>query len=92
MGRVHEGVHGLGPQGWSMDLGSMFCIRPKVSVDVGLKTQRNHSSLCCIKACYWYLKSRYGTITILIVTKSGGNTILYKDAHETMKTKRIYTL
>ena len=40
MGRVHEGVHGLGPQGWSMDLGSMFCIRPKVSVDVGLKTQR----------------------------------------------------
>ena len=25
---VHEGVHGSGPQGWSMDLGSMFCIRP----------------------------------------------------------------
>ena len=25
---VHEGVHGPGPQGWSMDLGSMFCIRP----------------------------------------------------------------
>ena len=22
-------VHGPGPQGWSMDLGSMFCIRPK---------------------------------------------------------------
>ena len=21
-------VHGPGPQGWSMDLGSMFCIRP----------------------------------------------------------------
>ena len=28
MDRVHEGVHGPGPQGWSMDLGSMFCIRP----------------------------------------------------------------
>ena len=28
MDRVHEGVHGLGPQVWSMDLGSMFCIRP----------------------------------------------------------------
>ena len=27
MDRVHEGVHGPGPQGWSMDLGSMFCIR-----------------------------------------------------------------
>ena len=25
---VHEGVHGPGPQGWSMDLGSMFGIRP----------------------------------------------------------------
>ena len=29
MDRVHEGVHGPGPQGWSMDLGSMFCIRPE---------------------------------------------------------------
>ena len=28
MDRVHEGVHGLGPQGWSMDQGSMFFIRP----------------------------------------------------------------
>ena len=28
MDRVHEGVHGPGPQGWSMDLRSMFCIRP----------------------------------------------------------------
>ena len=27
MDRVHEGVHGPGPQGWSMDLGSMLCIR-----------------------------------------------------------------
>ena len=24
MDQVHEGVHGLGPQGWSMDWGSMF--------------------------------------------------------------------
>ena len=24
-----EVVHGPGPKGWSMDLGSMFCIRPK---------------------------------------------------------------
>ena len=31
MDRVHEGVHGLGPQEWSMDRGSMFCIRPSVS-------------------------------------------------------------
>ena len=31
MDRVHEGVHGPGPQGWSMDLGSMFSIRPKLS-------------------------------------------------------------
>ena len=23
-----EVVHGPGPKGWSMDLGSMFCIRP----------------------------------------------------------------
>ena len=28
MDRVHEGAHGPGLQGWSMDLGSMFCIRP----------------------------------------------------------------
>ena len=28
MDRVHEGVHGPGPKWWSMDLGSMFCIRP----------------------------------------------------------------
>ena len=28
MDRVHEGVYGPGPQGWSMDLGSMFCIHP----------------------------------------------------------------
>ena len=38
---VHEGVHGLDPQGWSMDQGSMFCIRPwrkkLVVVDVMLK-------------------------------------------------------
>ena len=27
MDRVHEGVHRLGPQGWSMDQGSVFCIR-----------------------------------------------------------------
>ena len=27
-GVVHEGVHRLGPQWWSMVLGSMFCIRP----------------------------------------------------------------
>ena len=25
MDRVHEGVHGPGPRGWSMDVGSMFC-------------------------------------------------------------------
>ena len=25
---VYEGVHGLGPQVWSVDPGSMFCIRP----------------------------------------------------------------
>ena len=30
MDRVHEGVHRPGPlQGWSMDLGFMFCIRPE---------------------------------------------------------------
>ena len=29
MDRVHEGVHGPGPQWWSMDLGSMSCMRPK---------------------------------------------------------------
>ena len=28
MDRVHEGVHGPGPQGWPVDPGSMFCIRP----------------------------------------------------------------
>ena len=28
MDRVHEEVHGLGPQRWSIDRGSMFCIRP----------------------------------------------------------------
>ena len=28
MGRVHEGVHGPGPYGWSMELGSIFCLRP----------------------------------------------------------------
>ena len=25
-----EVVHGPGPKGWSMDLGSMFCIRPSM--------------------------------------------------------------
>ena len=29
MDRVHEGVHGPGPQWWCMDLESMFCIRPQ---------------------------------------------------------------
>ena len=28
MNRVHEEVYGLGAQGWFMDWGSMFCIRP----------------------------------------------------------------
>ena len=28
MDRVHRVVHGPGPQGWSIDRGSMFCIRP----------------------------------------------------------------
>ena len=28
MDRVHEGVHGLGLQEWSMDRGSMLCMRP----------------------------------------------------------------
>ena len=28
MDRVHKGVSGLGPQVYSMDLGSMFCARP----------------------------------------------------------------
>ena len=37
MDRVHEGVHGPGPQGWSMDLGSMFCIRPG---NVGCKVEQ----------------------------------------------------
>ena len=32
MDRVHEGIHGPGRQGWSMDPGSMFCIRPENSV------------------------------------------------------------
>lgn len=27
-GVVHKGVHRLGPRGWSIDRGSMFCIRP----------------------------------------------------------------
>jgi len=31
MERVHERVHGLGPQGWSMDWGSIFCIHPSVA-------------------------------------------------------------
>ena len=31
MDRVHEGVHGLGPQGWCMDWGSMVCIQPNVA-------------------------------------------------------------
>ena len=34
---VHEGVHGPGPQGWSMVLGSMFCIRPFKFVFLELK-------------------------------------------------------
>lgn len=29
MDGVHGKVHGLGPQKWSMDRGSMFCMRPK---------------------------------------------------------------
>ena len=29
MDRIHEGIHGPDPQWWSMDLGSMFCIRPR---------------------------------------------------------------
>ena len=28
MDRVNEGIHGPGAQGWSIDLGAMFCIRP----------------------------------------------------------------
>ena len=28
MDRVHKGVNGLGPQVYSMELGSMFCVRP----------------------------------------------------------------
>ena len=28
-----EVVHGPGPKGWSMDLGSMFCIRPRALVN-----------------------------------------------------------
>ena len=28
MDRAHKGVSGLGPQVYSMDLGSMFCVRP----------------------------------------------------------------
>ena len=37
---VHEGVHGPGPQRWSMDLGSMFCIHPtkKLSFDLSYYT------------------------------------------------------
>ena len=31
---VHEGVHGPGPQGWSLDRGSMFCIRPAKYGDI----------------------------------------------------------
>ena len=38
MDRVHEGVHGTGPQGWSMDLGSMFCIRPDATRCIRLAT------------------------------------------------------
>ena len=33
MNRVHKGVHGPGPKWWSMDLGSMFCIRPMLRCD-----------------------------------------------------------
>ena len=40
MDRVHDVVHGLGPQGWSMDLGSMFSIRPAYSV----KPRKNNTA------------------------------------------------
>ena len=32
---VHEGVHKRGSQAWSMDLGSMFCIRRLARVEQG---------------------------------------------------------
>ena len=32
MDRVHEGIHGLGPQRWSRGPRSMFCIRPDLLV------------------------------------------------------------
>ena len=31
---VHGVVDGLGPQRWSMDWGSMFCVRPPAAVVV----------------------------------------------------------
>ena len=34
MEQVYEEVHGPGPQGWSMELGSMFCIRPVTNLGV----------------------------------------------------------
>ena len=44
MDRVHRVVHGPGPQGWSMDRGSMFCIRPLES--------RTNEMWCFSQTCF----------------------------------------
>ena len=43
---VHEGVHGPGPQGWSMNLGSMFCICPLYYefTDKSIRNQKTKNS------------------------------------------------
>ena len=42
-----EVVHGPGPKGWSMDLGSMFCIRPNKGIVVDLKAIANFRWFNC---------------------------------------------
>ena len=49
MDGVHGEVHGLGSQKWSMDRGSMFCIRPNkragayFSVEMNITRYETHS-------------------------------------------------
>ena len=43
-----EVVHGPGPKGWSMDLGSMFCIRPMNRVFVQIPFLFHHINMVII--------------------------------------------
>ena len=64
-----EVVHGPGPKGWSMDLGSMFCIRPYgtlFKMNFLLLAPLRYGNIATSTKCIAYLKLAFSSRGIVL--------------------------